>query len=215
MAETRNARITVNGKDLDLAVLTPTVGPECVDIRNDQLDDMILLRSDGTPTYMHAVVVDDHDMGVTHISRGDDHLTNAARQAQVYAANGWALPVFAHIPLIHGTDGKGRVGPGGRVGVAPRALEHLVRVRLAPGGDLVGGGVAGIGGAGGEHLARDLGVAVGAPGLADRVAVPVEAEPRQPLEDRRRRLGRRAGAIRVLDPEQEAPSPAPGVKPVE
>lgn len=88
-----------------------------VTFRNDQLDDMVLLRSDGTPTYMHAVVVDDHDMGVTHIIRGDDHLTNAARQAQVYAANGWDLPVFAHIPLIHGTDGKKLSKRHGAVGM--------------------------------------------------------------------------------------------------
>lgn len=88
-----------------------------VTFRNDQLDDMVLLRSDGTPTYMHAVVVDDHDMGVTHIIRGDDHLTNAARQAQVYAANGWDLPVFAHIPLIHGTDGKKLSKRHGAVGL--------------------------------------------------------------------------------------------------
>lgn len=74
--------------------------------RNDQLDDMVCLRSDGTPTYMLAVVVDDHDMGVTHIIRGDDHLNNAARQAQVYQAMGWPVPQFAHIPLIHGEDGK-------------------------------------------------------------------------------------------------------------
>ncbi len=73
---------------------------------NDQLDDMVLLRSDGTPTYMLAVVVDDHDMGVTHAIRGDDHLNNAARQAQIYRAMGWAEPVWAHIPLIHGPDGK-------------------------------------------------------------------------------------------------------------
>ncbi len=73
---------------------------------NAELDDMVLLRADGTPTYMLAVVVDDHDMGVTHVIRGDDHLTNAARQAQVFAAMGWDLPVFAHIPLIHGEDGK-------------------------------------------------------------------------------------------------------------
>lgn len=88
-----------------------------VTFRNDQLDDMVLLRSDGTPTYMHAVVVDDHDMGITHIIRGDDHLTNAARQAQVYAANGWALPVFAHIPLIHGADGKKLSKRHGAVGL--------------------------------------------------------------------------------------------------
>jgi len=73
---------------------------------NDQLDDMVCLRSDGTPTYMLAVVVDDHDMGVTHVIRGDDHLNNAARQTQVYQAMGWPVPVWAHIPLIHGEDGK-------------------------------------------------------------------------------------------------------------
>ena len=73
---------------------------------NEQLDDMVLLRADGTPTYMLAVVVDDNDMGITHVIRGDDHLNNAARQALVYQAMGWPLPVFAHIPLIHGPDGK-------------------------------------------------------------------------------------------------------------
>lgn len=77
-----------------------------VTIRNDQLDDMICLRSDGTPTYMLAVVVDDHDMGVTHVIRGDDHLNNTARQMLVYAAMDWELPTYAHIPLIHGADGK-------------------------------------------------------------------------------------------------------------
>ena len=77
-----------------------------VTIRNDQLDDMVLLRSDGTPVYMLAVVVDDHDMGVTHVIRGDDHLNNAARQMQIYRAMGWPVPVWAHIPLIHGPDGK-------------------------------------------------------------------------------------------------------------
>ena len=77
-----------------------------VSIRNDQLDDMVLLRSDGTPVYMLAVVVDDHDMGVTHVIRGDDHLNNAARQIMIYKAMGWQIPVWAHIPLIHGPDGK-------------------------------------------------------------------------------------------------------------
>ncbi|MEY4983326.1 MAG: hypothetical protein RIR62_1592, partial [Pseudomonadota bacterium] len=75
-------------------------------IKNETLDDMIVLRSDGTPTYMLAVVVDDHDMGVTHVIRGDDHLNNAARQQMVYDAMGWDIPVWAHIPLIHGPDGK-------------------------------------------------------------------------------------------------------------
>lgn len=77
-----------------------------VTIRNDQLDDMVLLRSDGTPVYMLSVVVDDHDMGVTHVIRGDDHLNNAARQMMIYEAMGWDVPVWAHIPLIHGPDGK-------------------------------------------------------------------------------------------------------------
>jgi glutamyl-tRNA synthetase len=85
--------------------------------RNDQLDDMVCLRSDGTPTYMLAVVVDDHDMGVTHIIRGDDHLNNAARQVQVYQAMGWRVPVFAHIPLIHGEDGKKLSKRHGALGV--------------------------------------------------------------------------------------------------
>ncbi|WP_374422157.1 glutamate--tRNA ligase [Paracoccus sp. (in: a-proteobacteria)] len=84
---------------------------------NEQLDDMVLLRSDGTPTYMHAVVVDDHDMDVTHIIRGDDHLTNAARQIQIYDAMGWDIPVFAHIPLIHGPDGKKLSKRHGAVGL--------------------------------------------------------------------------------------------------
>ena len=77
-----------------------------VTIRNDQLDDMIILRSDATPVYMLAVVVDDHDMGVSHVIRGDDHLNNAARQMMIYEAMGWQVPVWAHIPLIHGPDGK-------------------------------------------------------------------------------------------------------------
>ena len=75
-------------------------------IRNSQLDDMVLLRSDGSPVYMLAVVVDDHDMGITHVIRGDDHLNNAARQMLIYNAMGWPLPIYAHIPLISGDDGK-------------------------------------------------------------------------------------------------------------
>ena len=77
-----------------------------VSIKNEQLDDMILLRSDGTAVYMLSVVVDDHDMGVTHVIRGDDHLNNAARQMMIYEAMDWPLPVYAHIPLIFGEDGK-------------------------------------------------------------------------------------------------------------
>ncbi len=88
-----------------------------VRIANTQLDDMICLRSDGIPTYMLAVVVDDHDMGVTHVIRGDDHLNNAARQQMVYDAMDWAIPVWAHIPLIHGPDGKKLSKRHGAVGV--------------------------------------------------------------------------------------------------
>ncbi|WP_146589101.1 glutamate--tRNA ligase [Puniceibacterium confluentis] len=88
-----------------------------VTIRNDQLDDMVLLRSDGTPVYMLAVVVDDHDMGVTHVIRGDDHLNNAARQIGIYTAMGWDIPVWAHIPLIHGPDGKKLSKRHGALGV--------------------------------------------------------------------------------------------------
>ncbi len=76
-----------------------------VRVANAEMDDMIILRSDGTPTYLHAVVVDDHDMGITHVIRGDDHLTNTFRQVQIFQAMGWDLPRFAHIPLIHGADG--------------------------------------------------------------------------------------------------------------
>ncbi len=76
-----------------------------VRVQNAELDDMILLRSDGSPTYLHAVVVDDHDMGITHVIRGDDHLTNTFRQVQIFDAMGWDKPNFAHIPLIHGADG--------------------------------------------------------------------------------------------------------------
>ncbi len=76
-----------------------------VRVANAEMDDMIILRSDGTPTYLHAVVVDDHDMGITHVIRGDDHLTNTFRQVQIFQAMGWDQPRFAHIPLIHGADG--------------------------------------------------------------------------------------------------------------
>ncbi len=76
-----------------------------VTVKNSQLDDMVLLRADGTPTYMLSVVVDDHDMKITHIIRGDDHLTNSFRQHHIYKALGWDVPEFAHIPLIHGADG--------------------------------------------------------------------------------------------------------------
>ena len=80
--------------------------------RNKELDDLVILRSDGVPTYNLAVVVDDHDMGITHVIRGDDHLNNAARQSLIYQAMGWEIPAFAHVPLIHGPDGafiKGQI----------------------------------------------------------------------------------------------------------
>jgi len=94
--------------------------------QNENLDDLVLLRSDGTPTYMLAVVVDDHDMGVSHIIRGDDHLTNAARQKQIYDALGWPVPVMAHIPLIHGPDGAKLSKRHGALGVdAYRAMGYL------------------------------------------------------------------------------------------
>ena len=93
---------------------------------NKDLDDLVLLRSDGGPTYMLAVVVDDHDMGVTHVIRGDDHLTNAARQTQIYQALGWSVPIMAHIPLIHGSDGAKLSKRHGALGVdAYRALGYL------------------------------------------------------------------------------------------
>jgi glutamyl-tRNA synthetase len=94
--------------------------------QNENLDDLVLLRSDGTPTYMLAVVVDDHDMGVTHIIRGDDHLTNGARQTQIYQALGWTVPAMAHIPLIHGPDGAKLSKRHGALGVeAYRAMGYL------------------------------------------------------------------------------------------
>ena len=115
-----------------------------VTIRNETLDDMIVLRSDGTPTYMLAVVVDDHDMGVTHVIRGDDHLNNAARQQMVYDAMGWDVPVWAHIPLIHGPDGKKLSKRHGAVGLeeyqamgypASAMRNYLARLGWAHGDD--------------------------------------------------------------------------------
>jgi glutamyl-tRNA synthetase len=94
--------------------------------QNSDLDDLVLLRSDGTPTYMLAVVVDDHDMNITHIIRGDDHLTNGARQKHIYEALGWNVPTMAHIPLIHGPDGSKLSKRHGALGVdAYRAMGYL------------------------------------------------------------------------------------------
>ena len=115
-----------------------------VTIANEQLDDLIVLRSDGTPTYMLSVVVDDHDMQVSHVIRGDDHLTNAARQIQIFQAMGWDLPVFAHIPLIHGPDGAKLSKRHGALGIEayremgylPSALRnYLVRLGWSHGDD--------------------------------------------------------------------------------
>ncbi len=106
-----------------------------VTVQNAELDDLVLLRSDGTPTYMLAVVVDDRDMGVTHVIRGDDHLNNAFRQLPIYRANGWSEPVYAHIPLIHGSDGAklskrhGAVGIEAyrdELGILPEALDNYL-----------------------------------------------------------------------------------------
>ena len=112
--------------------------------KTENLDDFIILRSDGTPTYMLAVVVDDHDMGVTHIIRGDDHLTNAARQIIIYNGMGWEVPEMAHIPLIHGPDGAklskrhGALGVGAyrQMGYLPEAMiNYLARLGWSHGDD--------------------------------------------------------------------------------
>ncbi len=115
-----------------------------VTVPNAQLDDMVLLRADGTPTYMLSVVVDDHDMEITHVIRGDDHLTNAFRQTQLFRAAGWAEPVFAHIPLIHGPDGAKLSKRHGALGIEayrdlgylPQALRnYLLRLGWSHGDD--------------------------------------------------------------------------------
>jgi glutamyl-tRNA synthetase len=124
IAEGRSLRYDGRWRDRDPAEAPPGVSPAIrlkarrdgetvvqdlvqgeVRVANAELDDMIILRSDGTPTYLHAVVVDDHDMGITHVIRGDDHLTNTFRQIQIYQAMAWETPRFAHLPLIHGPDG--------------------------------------------------------------------------------------------------------------
>ena len=115
-----------------------------VKVANNQIDDMVLMRSDGSPTYMLAVVVDDHDMGITHVIRGDDHLTNTFRQQQIYAALNWETPVFSHIPLIHGTDGAKLSKRHGALGVdtyrsdgfLPEAMRnYLLRLGWSHGDD--------------------------------------------------------------------------------
>jgi glutamyl-tRNA synthetase len=115
-----------------------------VRVANAEMDDLIILRADGTPTYLHAVVVDDHDMGITHVIRGDDHLTNTFRQVQIYQAMGWEPPQFAHIPLIHGADGAKLSKRHGAVsalelaeqGYLPEAVcNYLLRLGWAHGDD--------------------------------------------------------------------------------
>ena len=143
----RNGEDTQKPKDISpsIRIKSPTDGVAVisdlvqgeVEVANEQLDDMIILRSDGTPTYMLAVVVDDHDMGVTHVIRGDDHLTNSFRQKLIYNAMDWDEPIFAHIPLIHGSDGAklskrhGALGVGEykEMGYLPEALlSYLLRL---------------------------------------------------------------------------------------
>ncbi len=129
-------------EDGDTVIDDQVMGP--ITVANKDLDDLIIQRSDGTPTYNLAVVVDDHDMGVTHAIRGADHLTNASRQAQIYEALGWDVPVFAHVPLIHGPDGAKLSKRHGALsvqayrtmGYLPEALRnYLVRLGWSHGDD--------------------------------------------------------------------------------
>ncbi|MDE0052425.1 MAG: glutamate--tRNA ligase [Rhodospirillales bacterium] len=115
-----------------------------IKVDNSALDDMVLLRADGTPTYMLSVVVDDHDMGITHAIRGDDHLSNAFRQTQLFRALGWEPPAYAHIPLIHGADGAKlskrhgavAVGAYAELGILPAAMRNaLLRLGWSHGDD--------------------------------------------------------------------------------
>ena len=115
-----------------------------ITVSNETLDDMILLRADRSPTYMLAVVVDDYDMNITHVIRGDDHLTNTFRQIQIYRAMGWRLPTFAHIPLLHGADGTklskrhGALGVNAyrEMGILPESLKnYLLRLGWSHGND--------------------------------------------------------------------------------
>ncbi|MBV9756311.1 MAG: glutamate--tRNA ligase, partial [Alphaproteobacteria bacterium] len=161
VAEGRQPRYDGRWRDRDPAEAPPGVAPAIrlkapregetvvhdlvqgdVRVANAELDDMIILRSDGTPTYLHAVVVDDHDMDITHVIRGDDHLTNTFRQIQIFLAMGWELPRFAHLPLIHGADGAKLSKRHGAVsvlefrdqGYLPEALcNYLLRLGWAHG----------------------------------------------------------------------------------
>jgi len=130
----RDATDEQDGKPFVVRLKAPRDGETVIDdrvqgrvtVQNVELDDFVLLRSDGTPTYMLAVVVDDHDMAITDVIRGDDHLTNAARQKQIYDALGWEIPSMSHIPLIHGPDGSKLSKRHGALGVdAYRAMGYL------------------------------------------------------------------------------------------
>ena len=120
------------GAPFVIRLKTPTDGETTIEdavqgkvsVKNAEIDDYILLRADGTPTYMLAVVVDDHDMGVTHVIRGDDHLNNAFRQLPIYRAMGWPEPVYAHVPLIHGNDGAKLSKRHGALGAEAYRDEH-------------------------------------------------------------------------------------------
>ena len=161
--------------------------------RTTQLDDMVLLRSDGTPTYMLAVVVDDHDMGVTHVIRGADHLNNAARQMQILEAMGWPVPVYGHLPLINGPDGAKLSKRHGALaveayrdmGYLPETMRnYLLRLGWSHGDDEIISTAAG-------HRMVQPGVhrqVRGADGLQEA------GQPQRPLHprDRRRRAGRRS-----------------------
>jgi glutamyl-tRNA synthetase len=142
-----------NDKPFVIRLKAPQTGSVTIDdkvqgpvtVANAELDDMVLLRSDGTPTYMLAVVVDDHDMGVTHVIRGDDHLNNAFRQLALIRAMQWQEPIYAHIPLIHGADGAklskrhGALGVDAyrdELGLLPEAVEnYLLRLGWGHGDD--------------------------------------------------------------------------------
>ena len=170
-----------------------------IKIDNTALDDMVLLRADGTPTYMHSVVVDDHDMGITHAIRGDDHLTNAFRQTQLFRALGWEPPAYAHIPLIHGPDGAKlskrhgavAVGAYAELGILPAAMRNaLLRLGWSHGDDEI------IDDGPGRRLVRPGRGEPGRGALRHGEA----AEPQRPLHPGERRFGaagrRRAPARR-------------------
>ncbi|MBL0941184.1 MAG: glutamate--tRNA ligase [Alphaproteobacteria bacterium] len=141
--DTRPFVVRLKSPQTGLTIIKDLVQGE-VKVDNEQLDDMVLLRTDGTPTYMLSVVVDDYDMKITHVIRGDDHLTNAFRQTHIYKAMNWSVPAFAHIPLIHGADGAKLSKRHGALGIEayrdmgllPEALlNYLLRLGWSHGDD--------------------------------------------------------------------------------